>query len=296
MSELQCNIRKQRDDGDMHERVMGLLAVLVWVCDGDSASKWWCEWVIVRVSDVWWCEWVMVWVCVGVSEWWCECVLVWVCVGVSEWWCECVLVWVSDGVNEWCVMVWVSVGLLVNRECMTLHDRNIMIVLFIARLRKQKWISFLQEIPYQNNGEVMSFISQGKHTAPSCRVWIAPTTAIYHHHSVPLTPQPYTHSWHSITYRNITSNTTLSYHCHSLTPTHILISHHHSLTPSHITHTITHSHHTHSHHTHSYHTAHTNHITRSCITHSTIITHSHYHSLTPSLTRTITITHSYQHC
>ena len=103
--------------------------------------------------------------CDGVSEWWCECVLVWVSDGVSVCWCECVLVWVSDGVNEWCVMVWVSVGLLVNRECMTLHDRNIMIVLFIARLRKQKWISFLQEIPYQNNGEVMSFISQGKHTA-----------------------------------------------------------------------------------------------------------------------------------
>ena len=187
MSELQCNIRKQRDDGDMHERVMGLLAVLVWVCDGDSASKWWCEWVIVRVSDVWWCEWVMVWVCVGVSEWWCECVLVWVCVGVSEWWCECewVMCECVDCVSDvwWCEWVldcwWI--------ECMTLHDRNIMIVLFIARLRKQKWISFLQEIPYQNNGEVMSFISQGKHTAPSCRVWIAPTTAIYHQdHSVPV--------------------------------------------------------------------------------------------------------------
>ena len=134
--------------------------------------------------------------CDGVSEWWCECVLVWVSDGVSVCWCECVLVWVSDGVSvcwcEWVMVwmsdvwwVWVSVGLLVNRECMTLHDRNIMIVLFIARLRKQKWISFLQEIPYQNNGEVMSFISQGKHTAPSCRVWIAPTTAIYHHSLTP---------------------------------------------------------------------------------------------------------------
>ena len=84
MSELQCNIRKQRDDGDMHERVMGLLAVLVWVCDGDSASA----------SDGVMCEWVMVWVCVGVSE--CG-VMVWVCVGVSEWWCEWVM---CDGVSE----------------------------------------------------------------------------------------------------------------------------------------------------------------------------------------------------
>ena len=166
MSELQCNIRKQRDDGDMHERVM-VLAVLVWVCDGDSASKWWCEWVIVRVSDVWWCEWVMV---------------VWVSVGVSECWCECCCVWVSDGVSDW--WCW---------QCMKLHDRNIMIVLFIARLRKQKWISFLQEIPYQNNGEVMSFISQGKHTVQLQSV----DSANHSYHARPQLPVHYVvaHYW-----------------------------------------------------------------------------------------------------
>ena len=127
---------------------------------------------------MWWCEWVS----------WCSIH------GVSD-----VLVWVSDGVNEWCVMVWVSVGLLVNRECMTLHDRNIMIVLFIARLRKQKWISFLQEIPYQNNGEVMSFISQGKHTASQLQ-----SVDSANHSYIPSRPQCTSPSTHTNTHHTCT--------------------------------------------------------------------------------------------
>ena len=314
MSELQCNIRKQRDDGDMHERVMGLLAVLVWVCDGDSASKWWCEWVIVRVSDVWWCEWVMVWVCVGVSEWfcvsecWCECVLVWVSDGVSVCWCEWVMVWMSDvWWCEWVLDCWV------NSECMKLHDRNIMSVwcYSMSDWENKNEYHFYRNYHIRTMGKWCHSISHREwHTAvqlqsvDSCQ----PQLYTIKTHSVPrhINHHSYcivliTSNHHGLLALSHSNNKIISFFACHLGYHVFSILHSTMVNSSHVffilyftgkTHHSHHSHITHSHH-HSLTPTHTHTITHShqhtlTPTHTHTITHSHQHTLTPSLTHTIT--------
>ena len=204
MSELQCNIRKQRDDGDMHERVM-VLAVLVWVCDGDSASKWWCEWVIVRVSDVWWCEWVMVWVCVGVSEWWYIAV-----VGAIH-------------------------TLQLDAVCFPCEMNDITSPLFWYGISCRNDIHFCFLNLAINNTIIMflscSFIHSLFTNSPTL------THTITHHSFTPSLTHTNTHSHQHTLTPSLTHTNTHSHH-HSLTPSHITHSHYHSLTPS-LTRTIT---------------------------------------------------------